>query len=98
VPWITLLVLGGIAGKLYWDQRSAAEVPPPAPFASTPLVPPAPATSLVVASASPAAAAALTPAPATPPAPRAAAAAPHHAPTKVGPGNVHVLSPKHRKH
>jgi serine/threonine-protein kinase len=105
LPWITLLVLGGIAGKLYWDQRSAAEVLPPAP-ASTPLPPPAPATSLVVASASPAAAAALptptasapTPAPATPSAPRAAAAAPHHTPTKVGPGNVHVLSPKHRKH
>jgi serine/threonine-protein kinase len=103
LPWITLLVLGGIAGKLYWDQCSATEVPPAAPVASTPLLSPPPPTAIGVPSASTPAAnpavAALPTSTATLPAPRGAAAAPHlHSPTKVGPGNVHVLSPKYRKH
>lgn len=111
LPWIALAVFGAIGGKVAWDARDTGVATALAPAsasasalaaesASAPALASAPAPALASAPA-------LAPVHVTAPAlmstvPRAAqaptAAATHpRPPARLGPGNVHALSHKHRK-
>jgi eukaryotic-like serine/threonine-protein kinase len=77
---------------------TSASTAPSFPVASAfALAAPPPATHPIPTPPLPPTAAATAPPPRAAQSP-AAAAAPHHTQHKLGPGNVHVLSPKHRKH
>jgi serine/threonine protein kinase len=90
LPWVTLAVLGAIGGRLVWEARTpAASTAASTSASASPTPTPTPTTATATATA-----------PTPPPPPRAAAAATPHPrpPPKLGPGNVHVLAPKHRTH
>jgi serine/threonine-protein kinase len=109
VPWIALLLFGGVGAKLWLDAR-AARAPvgthvesPPSVSASAPVSsvsPPSSPDDAAMASAASPSASALPTAPSTPKpqliAPPPSASASHRAaPSKVGPANLHRLPRKH---
>jgi len=104
MPWLTLVLFGGIGAKLWLDARSHAASPPSATAAAStapPTAVSAPASAsagpLAVASATAppsasASASAAQPAAARAPAPAHTTTSPHHAkPPRPGPGTVHHL-------